>query len=166
MKVELESIVAMEELERDAKGVFARVAQQGEVIVFVNNMPAYVIQKFAGEERPSQEEKKRESAPQAKNKAKISQKKVVSKKVGRVTKKRASSSSKGLTLKAAAKQILLESEGKQMHVQALADAIYDRGLYQKKDGSKAMATQVRAMCAQYQDDFVALAGNIVQMKES
>ena len=70
------------------------------------------------------------------------------------------------TLHEAMKIVLLEAEDKTMHAAELADEIYRRRLYLKKDGSKAQYTQIRARCGHYPDMFEALPGNIIRLKQS
>ena len=69
------------------------------------------------------------------------------------------------TLHEAMKIVLLEAEDKTMHAAELADEIYRRRLYLKKDGSKAQYTQIRARCGHYPDMFEALPGNYIKLKE-
>ena len=70
------------------------------------------------------------------------------------------------TLHEAMRIVLSEAENKTMHAAELADEIYKRRLYLKKDGSKAEYTQIRARCGQYPDMFEALPGNIIRLKQS
>jgi antitoxin Phd len=70
------------------------------------------------------------------------------------------------TLHEAMKIVLLEAEDKTMHAAELADEIYRRRLYLKKDGSKAQYTQIRARCGHYPDMFEALPGNRIKLKDS
>ena len=70
------------------------------------------------------------------------------------------------TLHEAMKIVLSEAENKTMHAAELADEIYRRRLYLKKDGSKAQYTQIRARCGHYPDMFEALPGNIIRLKQS
>ena len=60
--------------------------------------------------------------------------------------------------------VLSEAENKTMHAAELADEIYKRRLYLKKDGSKAEYTQIRARCGHYPDMFEALPGNYIKLK--
>jgi len=69
------------------------------------------------------------------------------------------------TLHEAMKIVLSEAENKTMHVSELADEIYKRRLYLKKDGSKAEYTQIRARCGHYPDMFEALPGNYIKLKD-
>ena len=69
------------------------------------------------------------------------------------------------TLHEAMKIVLLEAEDKTMHAAELADEIYRRRLYLKKDGSKAQYTQIRARCGHYPDMFEALPGNYIKLKD-
>ena len=68
------------------------------------------------------------------------------------------------TLHEAMKIVLSEAENKTMHAAELADEIYRRRLYLKKDGSKAEYTQIRARCGHYPDMFEALPGNYIKLK--
>jgi antitoxin Phd len=61
--------------------------------------------------------------------------------------------------------VLSEAENKTMHAAELADEIYKRRLYLKKDGSKAEYKQIRARCGHYPDMFEALPGNFIKLKE-
>ena len=70
------------------------------------------------------------------------------------------------TLQEAMKIVLSEVENKTMHAAELADEIYRRRLYLKKDGSKAQYTQIRARCGHYPDMFEALPGNRIKLKDS
>lgn len=65
----------------------------------------------------------------------------------------------------AMKIVLSEAENKTMHAKELADEIYRRRLYLKKDGNKAHYTQVRARCGHYPDMFEVLPGNYIKLKE-
>jgi antitoxin Phd len=69
------------------------------------------------------------------------------------------------TLHEAMKIVLSEAENKTMHAAELADEIYRRRLYLKKDGSKAQYTQIRARCGHYPEMFEALPGNYIKLKE-
>ena len=69
------------------------------------------------------------------------------------------------TLHEAMRIVLSEAENKTMHAAELADEIYRRRLYLKKDGSKAEYTQIRARCGHYPDMFEALPGNYIKLKE-
>ena len=70
------------------------------------------------------------------------------------------------TLHEAMKIVLSGAEDKIMHAAELADEIYRRRLYLKKDGSKAQYTQIRARCGHYPDMFEALPGNRIKLKDS
>jgi len=69
------------------------------------------------------------------------------------------------TLHEAMRIVLSEAENKTMHAAELADEIYRRKLYLKKDGSKAEYTQIRARCGHYPDMFEALPGNRIRLKD-
>ena len=61
--------------------------------------------------------------------------------------------------------VLSEAENKTMHAAELADEIYKRRLYLKKDGSKAEYTQIGARCGHYPEIFEALPGNLIRLKD-
>ena len=69
------------------------------------------------------------------------------------------------TLHEAMRLVLSEAENKTMHAAELADEIYRRRLYLKKDGSKAEYTQIRARCGHYPELFEALPGNYIKLKK-
>ncbi len=69
------------------------------------------------------------------------------------------------TLHEAMRIVLSEAENKTMHAAELADEIYRRRLYLKKDGSKAEYTQIRARCGHYPELFEALPGNYIKLKK-
>ena len=69
------------------------------------------------------------------------------------------------TLHEAMRIVLSEAENKTMHAAELADEIYRRRLYLKKDGSKAQYTQIRARCGHYPELFEALPGNYIKLKD-
>lgn len=60
--------------------------------------------------------------------------------------------------------VLRETEGNAMHAADLADVIYQKGLYFKKDGTKAEYNQIRARCGHYPHLFEALPGNIIKLR--
>ena len=69
------------------------------------------------------------------------------------------------TLQEAMKIVLLDSEDYIMHAAALADEVFNRGLYRQKNGGKAQYNQIRARCGHYPDMFEALPGNMIKLKE-
>ncbi len=69
------------------------------------------------------------------------------------------------TLQEAMKIVLLEVEDNTMHAAALADEIFNRGLYRQKNGGKAQYNQIRARCGHYPDMFEALPGNYIELKD-
>lgn len=70
------------------------------------------------------------------------------------------------TLQEAMEIVLSKTEGNTMHAADLADAIYQNGLYFKKDGTKAEYNQIRARCGHYPNKFEALPGNIIKLRET
>jgi len=75
-----------------------------------------------------------------------------------------STGAKNYTLQEAMKLVLAEAEDKKMHAAALADEIYNRRLYLKKNGSKAEYNQIRARCSHYPQLFEALPGNYIKLR--
>ncbi|WP_366922803.1 hypothetical protein MFMK1_003281 [Metallumcola ferriviriculae] len=68
------------------------------------------------------------------------------------------------TLQEAMKIVLLEAVDSTMHAAALADEIFNRGLYRQKNGGKAQYNQIRARCGHYPEMFEALPGNMIKLK--
>ncbi len=77
-----------------------------------------------------------------------------------------SDNSVNYTLQEAMKIVLLDAENKTLHAAELADQIYNRKLYLKKDGSKAQYGQIRARCGHYPHMFEALPGNYIKLKDN
>jgi antitoxin Phd len=69
------------------------------------------------------------------------------------------------TLQEAMRIVLAEKEDHKLHAAALADEIFSRGLYYKKNGDKAQYNQIRARANHYPNLFEALPGNIIKLKE-
>ena len=65
----------------------------------------------------------------------------------------------------AMKIVLSGAYNKTMHAAELADEIYRRRLYLKKNGEKAEYTQIRARCGKYPELFEALPGNYIRLRE-
>ncbi len=70
------------------------------------------------------------------------------------------------TLHEAMKIVLLEKENNKMHAAELAEEIFKRGLYYKKDGGKARYNQIRARANNYPDLFVTLENNFIKLIET
>ncbi len=70
------------------------------------------------------------------------------------------------TLQEAMKIVLMEREDKKLHAAKLADEIYRRGLYYKKNGDKAQYNQIRARANHYPELFDPLPGNIIKLKDT
>ena len=161
MRIEMESLVSYEEWIEAPEKVLEKVEALGEVVVVKGNKPAYHIKALeteaerAEETLPEKPKKKQRRKPAAKKTA-------GGEKPAKPEKK--TEAKKGMTLKEAARKVLEAAEGGELHVKELADAIFEQGLYTKRDGSKAPYTQVRAMCGQYKEDFEALEGNRVRLK--
>ncbi|NPV91667.1 MAG: hypothetical protein HPY50_12925 [Firmicutes bacterium] len=69
------------------------------------------------------------------------------------------------TLQEAMRIVLRDAENQTMHASALAEEIYNRRLYLKKNGEKAEYNQIRARCGHYPDLFEAQPGNFIRLKE-
>lgn len=69
------------------------------------------------------------------------------------------------TLHEAMKLVLSEAPDHTMHARDLADEIYDRGLYVRRDGDKAPHIQIRATCSHYKHLFEAIPGNLIKLRE-
>lgn len=65
----------------------------------------------------------------------------------------------------AMEMVLKDVKDHQMKASDLADEIYRRGLYFKKDGTKAEYNQVRARCDYYKELFdTSLGANIIKLR--
>lgn len=64
----------------------------------------------------------------------------------------------------AMKSVLSEVENNTLHASALADIIYERKLYVKKNGEKAKYNQLMSRCGHYPDMFEVLPGNFIKLK--
>lgn len=133
MSINLEALISYDRIVESPEDVFGLVDVQGQVVLLRNNTPAYIILR----------------ADNVKEILKSSENETPTK--------------PSLTLHEAMRLVLSEVEGHQMHAADLADEIYRRGLYKKKDGSKAGYNQIRARCGHY-DMFDALPGNIIKLK--
>lgn len=136
MPFNLETLVPFDRIIESPDDVFDLVDTHGQVVLLRNNAPAYIVMKA----ETSAETMK----PDERNQYKKAD----------------------YTLQEAMQLILRETEGNQMHAADLADAIYQKGLYLKKDGSKAEYNQIRARCGHYPDMFEALPGNNIKLKET
>jgi antitoxin Phd len=68
------------------------------------------------------------------------------------------------TLQEAMKIVLSEAKDNTMHAAALADEIFNRRLYLKKNGDKAQYNQIRARCGRYPDLFITMPGNYIKLR--
>lgn len=71
---------------------------------------------------------------------------------------------KSLTLQEAMQTVLMDAENQTLHASVLADIIFERKLYTKKNGDKAQYNQIRARCGHYPEMFEALPGNYIRLK--
>jgi len=71
---------------------------------------------------------------------------------------------KSLTLQEAMQAVLMETDNQMLHASVLADIIFERKLYTKKNGDKAQYNQIRARCGHYPEMFEALPGNYIRLK--
>ena len=134
MSVNLEILIPYDRILESPEDVFDLVDKHGQVVLLKENAPAYVIVK--GEA----------AIPLLKS----NEQKLVKK-------------SKH-TLQNAMKIVLLEAEDHTMHAAALAESIYQKGLYCKKDGTKAGYNQIRARCGHYPELFEALPNNMIKLR--
>lgn len=162
MSIDLNLLVAVEDLSKSPEDVFKKVDEFGEVVIIRNNQPAYYIKSFAGKKEKEKVRGKEKAQDKVKVASSASPKKTPRTK-SPVKKKAAKK--KGLTQKEAVLKFLQASPDHQAHASEIADAVFDQGLYVKRDGSKASATQVRAMCGQYKDLFETLEGNRIRLKD-
>ena len=84
---------------------------------------------------------------------------------GSATGSTGSSESPKYTLHEAVRMVLAETESKQMTAAEVAEEIYQRGLYRKRDGTMTKHSQLRARLINYPDLFEVLPGNIIKLKE-
>ena len=68
------------------------------------------------------------------------------------------------TLHEAMQLVLSEKSDKQMHASDLADEVYQKGLYYKRNGKKAETMQIRARSQRYSRLFEVLNGNIIRLR--
>jgi antitoxin Phd len=136
MSIKLETLVPFDRVVNSPYDVFDLVDEHGQVVLLRNNTPAYVVLKAE------------EAAEILKSDERNSSKKAE------------------YTLQEAMQIVLRDAEDNQMHAADLADEIYRKGLYFKKDGSKAEYNQIRARCGHYPDMFEALPGNNIKLKDT
>ncbi len=134
MKINLETLIPYDRMIESPKDVFDMVDEQGHIVLLRNNMPAYILMNAE-----DAMEILKSSAFEKPTKT-------------------------SMTLHEAMRIVLSETKNKQLHAADLADEIYRRGLYFKKDGSKAEYNQIRARCSHY-DMFETLQGNIIRLKD-
>ena len=72
---------------------------------------------------------------------------------------------KPMTLHEAMRVVLMDAPERMLHVAQLAEEIYNRRLYTKKDGNKADYPQLRARCSHYPEMFEVLPKNNVRLRE-
>lgn len=133
MSLNLDILIPYDQLVESPNDVLKLVDEHRQIVLLRNNKPAYIIMK----------------ADAAKEILKLNRLENPIK--------------SNLTLHEAMKIVLTDIENNQMHAADLADEIYRRGLYFKKDGTKATYSQIRARCGHY-DMFDALKGNIIKLK--
>jgi len=136
MSINLETLIPYNLIIESPDEVFDLVDEHGQVVLLQDNSPAYIIVKA--------ENAIKIAKPNEHNQYKKTEYK----------------------LQEAMKIVLSETDGNKMHAADLAEAIYQRGLYFKKDGTKAEYNQIRARCGHYPNLFEPLPGNIIKLKET
>lgn len=134
MSINLETLVPFDRIKESPVDILNLVDEHGQVVLLRNNTPVYIVMKAEN----AAEFMKPDERHQYKK--------------------------AGYTLQDAMQLVLRETEGNQMHAADLADAIYQKGLYFKKDGSKAGYNQIRARCGHYPNMFEALPKNTIKLK--
>ena len=134
MTINLETLIPYNQILESPEDVFELVDKHGQVVLLKDNTPAYVIVK--GEAA---------MPPVNSNEQKLRRK-------------------SQHTLQDAMRIVLLEAEDHTMHAAALAEAIYQKGLYYKRDGTKAEYNQIRARCSHYPDLFEVLEKNTIKLR--
>ncbi len=71
-----------------------------------------------------------------------------------------------LTLHEAIKIVLLAVDNNTMHASKLADEIYNRRLYLKRNGDKAQYNQIQLRSRNHPDIFETLPGNFIKLRET
>lgn len=133
MSINLKALIPYDQMIESPGDVFDLVDAQGQVVLLRNNTPAYIVMRA-------------DAATEI-----------------LISNENEKPLNPSLTLHEAMRLVLSDVEGNQMHAADLADEIYRRGLYRKKDGSKADYNQIRARCGHY-DMFDTLQGNIIKLK--
>lgn len=136
MTINLETLIPYDRMTKSPDDVFDLVDEHGQVVLLQNNTPAYIIMKA-------------DAATDIMKAYEHSQYKKAE-----------------YTLQEAMKIVLRDAVNNEMHAADLADTIFQKGLYFKKDGSKAEYNQIRARCGHYPNMFEALSGNIIKLKET
>ncbi|MGI6748340.1 MAG: hypothetical protein ACOX4V_08895 [Anaerovoracaceae bacterium] len=129
--INLEMLVAVEELTDKPEDVFEIVEKYGKAVILKDNKPSYVLTRYLGSDKSAGS--KRVITP-------------------------------SYTLHEAMQIVLSEQPGRMMRAVDLAEEIYSRGLYRKKDGTKAKANQIRARSEKYEDLFEVVSPNIIKLK--
>lgn len=145
----MEKIVAYEDFLSDTEKMMEKAERLGSLIIIKDNKPAFQI--YSANQSGSNKEENLLSTKdleEVKDNKDTTIEKMFS----------------GLTLKQAVLEVLMKADSKEMHVSEIAEEIYSRKLYRKRDGSKAHYTQIRAMCGQYPEEFETLPRNRVKLR--
>jgi len=136
MKIPLNSLIPLEQLFGDASKVLELVNENGTVVLLQDNKPAYIISKYGEVDHEMQVDLDSHDYGMSSSHYKLHE----------------------------AMQIVLEDQqDKTMHAADLAEEIYRRNLYLKKNGTKAEATQIRARSANYRELFTVLPKNRIKL---
>ena len=129
MLFDLNRVIPYEQLLNDTEAILHLVMEEGELIVFKDNKPAFVISEFSNVSKGVSYE-------------------VIEK--------------PDYTLQDAMKTVLIEQLDRTMHAAKLADEIFKRHLYWRKDGNMAKYNQIRARVGHYPQMFEALPKNVIR----
>lgn len=164
MKIDLDSIVALEELEKETGEVLKQVDKKGEIVLFRENRPAYIIRSYALAPETIPDSGKPAKGPEKQTGRKATRKPRAKNPAAKKAPKKPQEK-QGMTLKEAVLTVLEKEEEDQLHVSKIAEEIFAQNLYKKRDGTPPSTAQVRSTCAQNTNDFVSLPGGMVQKKE-
>lgn len=172
MEIKIESLIPYENIKKSPDAVFKLVEKNNTVVILKNNQPAYLIIKYeAGAEKVEKNivmsaDGSAAEAPVIKKRGRKPKSEAAKPNRQAKAPKKSADKTPRLKLHDAIKIVLDETDSKEMSAAELAETLYQRGLYTKRDGSKAPANQLRARISNYSEMFEALPGNVIKLKES